>query len=61
VLHRLAQPQVGGQREGGQQLSQPQPRIPVTVLHTIMLEARTAGERIPAGQRFSTVLRQLAK
>ena len=33
VLHRLAQPQVGCQRERGHQLRQPQPRILITRLH----------------------------
>ena len=34
VLHRLAQPQIGRQREGGHDLSQPEPRILITRVHT---------------------------
>ena len=41
VLHWLAEPQIGGQRESGHDLSQPEPRVLITCFHTDHARRRT--------------------
>ena len=48
MLHRLTQPQVGGQREGGDQLGQPKARVASTRFHWKQRRSRPSRVRVPS-------------
>lgn len=54
MLHRLAHPQVGRQRERGHELGQPQPRVLITCLHAGHATRTRPAEAMMRGESGTT-------